>query len=119
MSDCQRNITPSAINDKKADAPTEPVSAGTASLFVSRPALRPDNRRTRGSANRRDRVAVLRPGLLVGALRRRTVLAVADRRHARGGNALRLQVVGGGVGAAVAERQVVFFGPALIAVAGD
>src|SRR5262249_42575382 len=71
------------------------------------------------SANRRDRVAVLRPGLLVGAERRRAVLAVGDRGDAAGSDALGHEIIAGGVRAALAESDVVFLGPALVAVAGD
>src|SRR5471030_1090465 len=70
-------------------------------------------------ANGGDRVPVLRPGLLIRTLRGRTILAVADRVHARGGDALGLQVRSRGVGAAIAESEVVLFGATLVAVAGD
>src|SRR6185437_11784069 len=81
------------------------------------PALTPNG--AMASANRRDRVAVLSPSLLVRALRGRTILAVADRAHAVGGDALGLQIGRSSVRAAIAQCEVVLFRAALIAVAGD
>src|SRR3954451_20497757 len=74
--------------------------------------------RSTDSANRRDGVAVLRPGLLVVAQRRRAILAIADGADPRAPDAPRDQIVTTGVGAALAEGQVVFFGAPIVTVAG-
>src|SRR4029077_20082864 len=66
-----------------------------------------------------DSAAVARPGGLVGADRIGTLLAVADRLDARRRDALGDQILAGGVGAALTERQIVLARAALVAVAFD
>ena len=67
----------------------------------------------------RHRAAVLRPRALVAAERERPFLAVADRRDPRRVDAPGGQIVLGGVRAAVAQRQIVFAGAALVGMAFD
>src|SRR5690348_2896751 len=73
----------------------------------------------RASTHRCDRVAILRPRLLVIAERGRAVLAIADRGHARTRNAPRDQIVTARIRSPLAERKVVFLGAAVVAVAGN
>src|SRR5580704_15221626 len=63
--------------------------------------------------------AVLLPAGLVAVHAERLFLAVADGGDAVGGNAERDEVLLGGIGAAVAESEVVFGGAALVAMAFD
>src|SRR5215831_1929221 len=94
-------------------------------------AVRPPNETAGRLSDRRRRIArsallqlgsgaaVLRPGLLVGAGRIGILLAEAGGPDARRRNALGDEVLAGRIGAPLAERQVVFARPALVAVAGD
>jgi hypothetical protein len=59
-----------------------------------------------------DGVAVLGIGLLIVALGDRAILAIADGLDARAIDALGDQIVAGGIGAALAEGEVVFLGAA-------
>jgi hypothetical protein len=72
-----------------------------------------------GSADRRNGIAVLRPGLLVVAQGCRAVLAIADRADPRIGNAASDQIIATGVGATLAKREVVLLGSAIVGIAGD
>src|SRR5688500_17004876 len=63
------------------------------------------------------RAAVLRPAALAALGAEGSLFAVADGADSRACHAQRLQVLAGGVGAAVGERQVVLVGAALVTVA--
>src|SRR5262249_41154567 len=65
------------------------------------------------------RAAVLRPARVVMIAALWSFLSVADRRYACRLNALRDEVIHRGLGAPIAERQVVLFGAALVAVPFD
>src|SRR5215207_4613024 len=85
------------------------------SLFRLRgKALRPSP-----SIEDRDGAAVLRPARDVVAHRHRPLLAVGDRADAGGGDAPRSKIVAHHLGAAAAEREVVFARAALVGVALD
>src|SRR5262249_28748579 len=77
------------------------------------------NRDAARSIYRRHRAAVLRVCVLAGAGHRRALLAVADRRQARGRDAERHQHILRRLGAALAERQIVFPRAALVAMTLD
>src|ERR1700722_4912205 len=105
-------LMPDTGGDMADGTQTKPAAAGPPVHLAS---PQPSGR----SADRGDRVAVLRPGLLVVAHRRRPVLAVADRVDARGSNAPGNEVVAAGIGPALSQRQIVFLGPAIVTVARD
>src|SRR5690242_19613757 len=65
------------------------------------------------------RAAILRPAGLATVAALRPLLAIADRHESRRRDALRDEIVHRGFGAPIAERQVVFFRSALVAVALD
>src|SRR5579859_1623321 len=69
--------------------------------------------------NREFIAAVLRPGILVVAGVERPLLAVRDGLDAAGIDPMAHEILLGGVGAAIAQGEVVFVGPALVTVAGD
>src|SRR6202045_5060052 len=71
------------------------------------------------SIDRRDAAPVLRVGRIIGMRDLGTLLAVADRRDARRRYAMRDQHVFHGLGTALAQRQIVFAGAALVAMALD
>src|SRR5208282_3838839 len=62
---------------------------------------------------------VLRPAGFVVLVAQRQLFAIADRRHAAGVDAQRLEVILGGLRALGAERNIVFLGAALVAVPFD
>src|SRR5208337_4630610 len=77
-----------------------------------------------GSTRRRaveygHRAAVLRPAGDIVADRDRPLLAVTDRLHARGGNALRRQIIVRRLGALGAQREIVLPRAAFVRVAFD
>src|SRR5690606_18933437 len=63
--------------------------------------------------------AVLRPGALVRTERLGTLLAPAYRLHPAGIDTARLEIVARRIGPAVAERQVILAGAALVGMALD
>src|SRR5947199_2796317 len=67
----------------------------------------------------RHRPAILAPGTFVMAFDGGAFLAPAYRLHPRRGDAARLEIVARRIGAAIAEREIIFAGAALVGMAFD